>query len=169
MLWFFWLTVTCESMVTTKLCKCILLFTSDLRLSMHTHMVCFSSPYLSSLQSSGYGGQVARVLSWLRDQVRSSMVKNVWSFTSSFLYVFMALCLGTGTALPFLLLVSVWFYFTAAECQNRWLRLRERFTKEKRLEEKERRNESTSEIPKRRPWHLFPNMSFLSTHIRKRR
>jgi hypothetical protein len=61
------------------------------------------------------------------------------------------------------------FLVIAAECQNRWLRLRERFTKEKRLEEKERRNESTSDVPKRRPWHLFSNMSFLTMHIRKRR
>ncbi|XP_024889399.1 uncharacterized protein LOC112465863 [Temnothorax curvispinosus] len=52
-------------------------------------------------------------------------------------------------------------------CQTRWLRLRERFTKEQRLQEIESR--SGSKASHRSVFSLYQNMIFLKNHIKRRK
>jgi len=53
------------------------------------------------------------------------------------------------------------------ECQTRWTRLRERYTREK----KQRQEETTtgSAVLKRKTFEFFDNMQFLEPFIKKRR
>ncbi|XP_011053954.1 PREDICTED: uncharacterized protein LOC105145822 [Acromyrmex echinatior] len=51
-------------------------------------------------------------------------------------------------------------------CQNRWLRLRERFIREKRFRELETR--SISRISRHTTFTLYKNMLFLDSHIKRR-
>jgi len=57
--------------------------------------------------------------------------------------------------------------FSVADCQNRWLRLRERFAKEQRLREIESR--SGSGASHRSTFSLYKNMLFLEKYIKRRR
>ncbi|KAJ8929447.1 hypothetical protein NQ314_017858 [Rhamnusium bicolor] len=52
----------------------------------------------------------------------------------------------------------------SAECQNRWLRLRQHFSKERLLKDEETR--SGREAPKRKQWELYESMRFLEKHIK---
>ncbi|XP_072756915.1 uncharacterized protein [Anoplolepis gracilipes] len=54
-----------------------------------------------------------------------------------------------------------------ASCQNRWLRLRDRFSKEQRLREAETR--SGSGATHRTPFPFYNNLLFLANHIKRRR
>nr|XP_012232165.1 PREDICTED: uncharacterized protein LOC105677862 [Linepithema humile] len=56
---------------------------------------------------------------------------------------------------------------TVDECQSRWTRLRERYTREK----KQRQEETTtgSEASKRKTFEFFNNMQFLDPFVKKRR
>lgn len=58
-------------------------------------------------------------------------------------------------------------YIIAIECKNRWLRLRQRFSKERQLREQETR--SGSKKPTRQKWMLFDSLTFLERHITQRR
>ncbi|CAL1687609.1 unnamed protein product [Lasius platythorax] len=57
--------------------------------------------------------------------------------------------------------------WTPIECQNRWLRLRERFSKERREIETESR--SGSGVSHRKGFVLYENMKFLNNHVQRRR
>lgn len=57
--------------------------------------------------------------------------------------------------------------FLVDRCQNRWLRLRERFSKEQRFREIETRSGSGS--IHRATFPLYNNMFFLANHIKRRR
>nr|CAD7409026.1 unnamed protein product [Timema poppensis] len=53
------------------------------------------------------------------------------------------------------------------ECQTRWVRLRERYAREKRREFIE---SSSGETPvKKKEWHLLKDMEFLSPHVKRRK
>jgi len=54
-----------------------------------------------------------------------------------------------------------------AEVQNRWMRLRERFSKERRIEEDYLRAGNGSS--RKRVWPLYNSMSFMAQHVKKRR
>ncbi|XP_011693397.1 PREDICTED: uncharacterized protein LOC105453288 [Wasmannia auropunctata] len=56
---------------------------------------------------------------------------------------------------------------TVTACQNRWVRLRDRFTKEKRLREAE--TQSGSEASHRSGFPLYNNLLFLENHIKRRK
>ncbi|XP_024868957.1 uncharacterized protein LOC112452788 [Temnothorax curvispinosus] len=56
---------------------------------------------------------------------------------------------------------------TVTECQNRWTRLRQRFSKERQLQEQETR--SGAGKPMRQKWILFESLAFLGRHITHRR
>jgi len=58
-------------------------------------------------------------------------------------------------------------FFIASDCQIRWVRLRERFGKEKRQRELDSR--SGSGISKRSAFTYYENMSFLNDHIKRRK
>lgn len=58
--------------------------------------------------------------------------------------------------------------FTVEDCQRRWLRLREKFTRERKLRDQETRSGSGS-ITGRNKFPLYPNMMFLSEHIQTRK
>ncbi|KAL0108613.1 hypothetical protein PUN28_015228 [Cardiocondyla obscurior] len=53
------------------------------------------------------------------------------------------------------------------DCQRRWLRLRDRFSKERRLRDTEIRSGS-GRVPGRKEFCLYDNMMFLSEHIQSR-
>ncbi|XP_067213024.1 uncharacterized protein [Linepithema humile] len=53
------------------------------------------------------------------------------------------------------------------ECKNRWLCLRQRFSKERQLWEQETR--SGAQKPTRQKWVLFDSLNFLKRHIPQRR
>lgn len=55
---------------------------------------------------------------------------------------------------------------TAEECQSRWVRLRERYTREK----KQRQSETTtgSGASKRKTFEFFENMTFLEPFVKRR-
>ncbi|KAL0108612.1 hypothetical protein PUN28_015228 [Cardiocondyla obscurior] len=54
------------------------------------------------------------------------------------------------------------------DCQRRWLRLRDRFSKERRLRDTEIRSGS-GRVPGRKEFCLYDNMMFLSEHIQSRK
>ncbi|XP_029666253.1 uncharacterized protein LOC115237392 [Formica exsecta] len=56
---------------------------------------------------------------------------------------------------------------TLAECKNRWLRLRQRFSKERQLREQETR--SGAGKPTRQKWMLYESLTFLGRHITQRK
>lgn len=56
---------------------------------------------------------------------------------------------------------------TANDCHIRWIRLRERFSKERRKIEAELKNGSG--VSKRRDFILYKNMQFLNKHVQRRR
>ncbi|TGZ33115.1 hypothetical protein DBV15_10921 [Temnothorax longispinosus] len=56
---------------------------------------------------------------------------------------------------------------TVTECQNRWTRLRQCFSKERQLQEQETR--SGAGKPMRQKWILFESLAFLGRHITHRR
>ncbi|KYN06193.1 hypothetical protein ALC62_02866 [Cyphomyrmex costatus] len=56
---------------------------------------------------------------------------------------------------------------SVSDCQLRWLRLRQRFSKERQLRENETR--SGAGKPKRQKWVLFDNLSFLEKIVTPRR
>lgn len=53
------------------------------------------------------------------------------------------------------------------ECQNRWIRLRERYSKERRKIEFESR--SGSGLSQRQGFAFYENMKFLNSHVQRRR
>ncbi|KYQ53449.1 hypothetical protein ALC60_00010, partial [Trachymyrmex zeteki] len=53
------------------------------------------------------------------------------------------------------------------ECQNRWIRLRERFSKERR--EIEAESTSGSGASNRQSFIFYENMKFLNSHVLRRR
>ncbi|KYN22665.1 hypothetical protein ALC57_04926 [Trachymyrmex cornetzi] len=53
------------------------------------------------------------------------------------------------------------------ECKNRWLRLHQRFSKERQLREQETR--SGAKKLTRQKWMLFDSLTFLERHITQRR
>lgn len=57
--------------------------------------------------------------------------------------------------------------FLAIDCKNRWIRLRERFAKEKRIIETEHR--SGSGVSHRKGFAFYENMKFLEKHVHRRR
>lgn len=57
---------------------------------------------------------------------------------------------------------------TVEDCQRRWLRLREKFSKERRLRDAETRSSSGSATG-RKEFSLYENMMFLSEHIQSRK
>lgn len=57
--------------------------------------------------------------------------------------------------------------FIVENCQRRWLRLRERFAKERRLRDAETRSGSGS--IGRKEFLFYQNMMFLSEHIQSRK
>ncbi|XP_025155183.1 uncharacterized protein LOC112588707 isoform X1 [Harpegnathos saltator] len=54
------------------------------------------------------------------------------------------------------------------DCQRRWLRLREKFAKERKLRDAETKSGSGS-ITGRKEWALYQNMMFLSKHVQSRK
>lgn len=50
-----------------------------------------------------------------------------------------------------------------SDCQKRWTRLRQRYTKERMLREQETR--SGAGKPTRSKWFLFENLNFLGKHM----
>jgi len=58
-------------------------------------------------------------------------------------------------------------FIVVATCQNRWIRLRDRFSKEKRLRETETR--SGSEASHRSGFPLYNNMLFLENYVKRRK
>lgn len=58
--------------------------------------------------------------------------------------------------------------FVVEECQRRWLRLRDRFSKERRLRDTETRSGSGS-VTGRKEFSLYENMMFLAEHIQSRK
>ena len=55
----------------------------------------------------------------------------------------------------------------ALDCQTRWLRLRQRFSKERQQQENETR--SGAGKPTRQIWVLFNNLSFLENIVTQKR
>lgn len=66
-----------------------------------------------------------------------------------------------------MVLMCILLFDTATECQNRWIRFRERFSKERR--EIEAEFKSGSEALSRQGFIFYKNMNFLSNHIQRRR
>lgn len=58
-------------------------------------------------------------------------------------------------------------YLSAADCQTRWARLRERYYREKKLQERETR--SGSGHITRSQFPLYEQMSFLFKHVKSRK
>ncbi|KAJ8930626.1 hypothetical protein NQ314_016541 [Rhamnusium bicolor] len=58
-------------------------------------------------------------------------------------------------------------HMASAECQNRWLLLRQHFSKERLLKDEETR--SGREALKRKQWELYESMRLLEKHILKRK
>lgn len=60
----------------------------------------------------------------------------------------------------------LFIYFVVAECQNRWLRLREKFARETRAMDLD----VSGVLPqKKRMFALYEKMSFLKNHVKRRR
>lgn len=57
--------------------------------------------------------------------------------------------------------------FLASACQSRWQRLRQYYAKERQKQKLEKR--SGSKAVNRMPWYLFSSMSFLDSHMYKRK
>ncbi|XP_011858898.1 PREDICTED: uncharacterized protein LOC105556417, partial [Vollenhovia emeryi] len=58
-------------------------------------------------------------------------------------------------------------FIVASECQTRWVRLRQRFSKERQQRELETR--SGAGKPTRQKWFLFDNLNFLSRFVFQRK
>ncbi|XP_070154060.1 uncharacterized protein [Polyergus mexicanus] len=56
---------------------------------------------------------------------------------------------------------------TLAECKNRWIRFRQRFSKERQLREQETR--SGAGKPTKQKWMLYESLTFLARHIPQRK
>ncbi|XP_011689336.1 PREDICTED: transcription factor Adf-1-like [Wasmannia auropunctata] len=63
--------------------------------------------------------------------------------------------------------ISLAVNIPVSDCQNRWIRLRERFGKEKRQRELDSR--SGSGVSRRTGFTYYENMSFLNDHIKRRK
>lgn len=60
-----------------------------------------------------------------------------------------------------------YIYYVISDCQTHWVRLRQRFSKERQLRENETR--SGAGKPIRRKWVLFENLSFLENIVTQKR
>jgi len=58
-------------------------------------------------------------------------------------------------------------YFSAFDCQTRWTRLRERYSREKKLRDIETRSGSESKI--RSSFPLYDQMNFLYKYVKSRK
>lgn len=67
----------------------------------------------------------------------------------------------------FICILYTYMYMIVADCQTRWLRLCDRFTKEQRLQEIDSR--SGSGANHRPTFNLYNNMLFLRKHIKRRK